>query len=227
MVLADRLEAELETTAAALGGSAAGVFAVPMDISEPASVEFAVAAAGEFLGAVDGLANVAGIVRHADPLEVPRSDWEAVFAVNVFGAYDVSRRVAAMMVAGGVHGSIVQVASEAGKVGHRDSLAYSASKAALINITRMLSLSLAAHDINVNCVCPGGMPTAMLREVADAYSPLTGVGADELFDQMTSPQLGRHPQPREVARTISYLLSDDAFMIRGQAVNVDAGDTPY
>ena len=81
------------------------------------------------------------------------------------------------MIDSGARGAIVSVASEAGKKGHIESLAYSASKAALINMTRVLSAALAPHDINVNCVCPGGVATDMLREVAVAYGKLAGQAA--------------------------------------------------
>lgn len=108
-----------------------------------------------------------------------------------------------------------------------ESLAYSASKAGLISMTRMLSETLATHDINVNCVCPGGVATPMLREVSVAYSGVTGEAPEAIFDKMVSQQLVRHLQPIEVARVVSFLLSDDAMLVRGQAVNADAGETPY
>ena len=154
-------------------------------------------------------------------------DWEKIFRVNLFGAYEVSRLVARSMIASGARGAIVSVASEAGKKGHMESLAYSASKAALINMTRVLSAVLAPHDINVNCVCPGGVATDMLREVSVAYARLVAAPPDEVFSQLISSQLQRHIEPIEVARTISFLLSDAAVIIRGQAVSADGGDTPY
>jgi len=69
--------------------------------------------------------------------------------------------------------------------------------------------------------------TDMLREVALAYGRLVDAPADEVFAMLTSTQLLRHIEPGEVARTISFLLSDDAVIIRGQAINADGGDTPY
>ena len=173
------------------------------------------------------MVNCAAIVIHSDPLEAAWADWEKIFRINLFGAYEASRLVAKSMIAAGVRGAIVNVASEAGKKGHIDSLAYSASKAALINMTRTLSTTLAPHDINVNCVCPGGVATDMLREVAIAYGQLVDATPTEVFAQLVSSQLRRHIEPEEVARTISFLLSDDALIIRGQAVNADGGDTPY
>lgn len=227
VALLDVLEAELAETAAALGGADAGVLALCVDLSDREQIRQAVVTVIEAFGGVDALANVAGIVRHSDPLEISRDDWNAVISVNNLAPYELSRAVAQHLIAAGRGGSIVNVASEAGKVGHVDSLAYSASKAALINQTRVLSAALASADINVNCVCPGGLPTPMLREVADVYAERIGQQADDIFDAMIADQIGRHIEPREVARVISFLLTDDAFAIRGQAINVDGGVTPY
>jgi NAD(P)-dependent dehydrogenase (short-subunit alcohol dehydrogenase family) len=225
IALADIRADALSQAAAEVGG--AETIAVVLDLANPASIAAAVAFAEDRLGRIDGLVNCAAIVVHADPLEVAWTDWERTFRVNLFGAYEASRLAAKSMIAKGVRGAIVSVASEAGKKGHIDSLAYSASKAALISMTRMLSATLAPHDINVNCVCPGGVATDMLREVAVAYGKLVESAPDEVFNQLISSQLQRHIEPDEVARTISFLLSDDAFLVRGQAVNADAGDTPY
>jgi NAD(P)-dependent dehydrogenase (short-subunit alcohol dehydrogenase family) len=225
VALADVRAGALDAALAAMANPQA--FAVLLDLADPASIAAAVKAAESRLGRIDGLVNCAAIVIHADPLEVGWADWEKIFRVNLFGAYEASRLVAKSMIAAGVRGSIVNVASEAGKKGHIDSLAYSASKAALINMTRTLSATLAPHDINVNCVCPGGVATDMLREVAVAYGKLVKSAPDEVFSKLVSSQLLRHIEPEEVARTISFLLSDDALIVRGQALNTDAGDTPY
>ena len=220
-VRADALDAALATM------PSADAFAVRLDLADPASIAAAIKSAQSQLGRIDGLVNCAAIVIHADPLEVGWADWERIFRVNLFGAYEASRLVAKSMIAAGVRGAIVNVASEAGKKGHIDSLAYSASKAALINMTRTLSATLAPHDINVNCVCPGGVATEMLREVAVAYGKLVDAAPDEVFPHLVSSQLVRHIEPDEVARAISFLLSDDALIVRGQALNADGGDTPY
>ena len=224
VALADIRTNALEAAAAAIGGEA---FAVRLDLAEPMSIAAALAATEATLGPLDGLVNCAAIVIHADPLETAWADWERIFRINLFGAYEASRLVARSMINSGARGAIVNVASEAGKKGHIESLAYSASKAALINMTRVLSAALSPHDINVNCVCPGGVATDMLREVAVAYGKLAGQASEDVFPQLVSSQLLRHIDPIEVARTISFLLSDDAIIIRGQAVSADGGDTPY
>lgn len=219
-----RSEALIE---AAAGVDGAQTMTIVLDLANPKSVAAAVHSAEGRFGRIDGLVNCGAIVVHADPLEAAWSDWERIFRTNLFGAYEAARLVAKSMIAKGVRGAIVNVASEAGKKGHIDSLAYSASKAALINMTRTLSASLAVHDINVNCVCPGGVATDMLREVSVAYGKLVKSAPEEVFSQLISSQLQRHVEPGEVARAISFLLSDDALLVRGQAINTDGGDTPY
>jgi NAD(P)-dependent dehydrogenase (short-subunit alcohol dehydrogenase family) len=223
VALADIRADALDAAATAVGGA----FAVRIYLADPTSIAAAIAASEAELGPLDGLVNCAAIVVHADPLETAWTDWERLFRINLFGAYETSRLVARSMIASGARGAIVNVASEAGKKGHMESLAYSASKAALINMTRILSTTLAPHDINVNCVCPGGVATDMLREAAVAYAGLAGQAPEDVFPQLVSSQLLRHIEPVEVARTISFLLSDDAIIIRGQAVSADGGDTPY
>lgn len=220
--LSDVLAEPLEATARAL---AAGWTVA--DIADEAAVEGLVAAARTGLGGLDGVANVAGIVLHHDPLAIPAADWARLFAVNATGSYLVASAVARVLVEQGTPGAIVNTASEAGKVGHVDSLAYSASKAAVISMTRTLSKALAPHDINVNCVCPGGLDTAMLREVAEVYAARTGGEPDAVLDELVAGQLGRRAEVDEVAQVVAFLLSDAARTIRGQAVNADGGDTPY
>ncbi|MFT4044128.1 MAG: SDR family oxidoreductase [Gordonia sp. (in: high G+C Gram-positive bacteria)] len=220
---ADLLVDELATVAAE--GALAGCSF--LDVGSPDSITRAVNEAAAGLGGFDGAVNVAGFARPGEPLDADWALWQRTFEINVFGSYEVARRVSAHMIADNCHGAIVNTASEAGKVGHVDSLPYSASKAAVISMTRMLSVALAPHDINVNCVCPGGMPTQMLRDVARNYAATLGGDENTLFDRLISTQLRRHTSIEEVAAIYSFLLTDAAAMIRGQAVNADAGDTPY
>ena len=124
-------------------------------------------------------------------------------------------------------GAIVNIASNAGKVGYRNMAGYNASKAAVISLTRSLSMEWVDKGINVNAVCPGGVATDMLKNVADFLGPRLGQDSGELLKTMVPQQLGRHIQPVEVGRVVAFLLSDAAEIIRGQSINVDGGDTPY
>lgn len=221
--IADVSEARIAALSAKLGCTG-GV----IDAANSASIGMAVDAAVSEFGEIDGLVNCIAIADHFPALATSRDDWRRTFEINVFGAYEAACLVARHMIARGRPGAIVQIASEAGKKGHSETLlAYSASKAAVISMTRMLSEALAEHDINVNCVCPGSVATPMLRDVARHFASMIDQSEDEIFDAMVSRQLRRHVTPIEVASVMSFLLSDAAMTIRGQAVNVDGGDTPY
>ncbi|MFC6879581.1 MULTISPECIES: SDR family NAD(P)-dependent oxidoreductase [Actinomadura] len=219
----------VEQTALAdrLGGAERGVHAIAVDLRDETSVRDAAARSVELLGGIDGLANVAGIVKMAPALDHERPLWEDQFAVNVFGPFDLARLVVRHMIEQGVAGAVVNVASEAGKQGHPGMIAYNASKAAVINWTRVAAAEWAPHGINVNCVCPGGVATAMLHQVADNHARGSETDAASFFEIMSNEQLGRHIDPTEVASVISFLLTDRVQAVRGQSVNVDGGGSPY
>lgn len=205
----------------------ASLFKVQCDLGNKESIEDAFESSLAHFGAIDGVVNNAAIVRRGDPLDLTWDDWTATMSVNLYGAFELARLAARSMIEKGLAGSIVSVSSEAGKKGHTQSLSYGASKAALISMTRILAASWAPNNINVNCICPGGVGTEMLWAAAANYARLSGEKVEDVFPHLRSSQLKRHITPEEVARTISFLLSDDAMIIRGQAVNTDGGDTPY
>lgn len=201
--------------------------ALKLDVTDRGSLEDAIARTIEALGRLDGWVNNAGALRMAAASDVTPEDWDAQLAVNVSGLFAACQAAGREMIRSGHGGSIVNVASNAGKVGYPNMAAYNASKAAVISLTRSLSSEWAPHRINVNAVCPGGVDTPMLRGVAEWLSPRMGIAPDRLHEQMKPRQLDRHVQPIEVGRVVAFLLSDQAAIIRGQAVNVDGGDTPY
>ena len=105
--------------------------------------------------------------------------------------------------------------------------AYNATKAAVINLTRSLASEWAKDNVNVNAVCPGSVATPMLREVAEQLASEGKGDAATLFAGMVPAQLGRHVTPIEIGRVVAFLLTDAAHIIRGQAINLDGGETPY
>lgn len=226
VTMADLRQAEVEQAAGELDPGSERTLAQGSDITETKDVERLVQVTVERFGRLDGLVNNAGTVVLDPAWEATEADWARQFTVNVTGAFLCAQAVGRhLRTSGG--GAIVNVASNCGKVGYPNMVAYNASKAAVINLTRSLAVEWADADINVNAVCPGGVDTAMLAEVADWLEPRLGVPSEELLAGMGPAQLGRHVQPKEVGRVIAFLLSDDARIIRGQAINVDAGDTPY
>jgi len=213
-------------TAAAVEARGRRALALSLDVTDRASLEAAGARTLETYGRLDGWVNNAGVLRMNAALDVSAEDWEAEIRVNAGGLFAGCQAAARAMASRG-GGSIVNVASNAGKVGYPNMAVYNASKAAVISLTRSLAAEWADRGINVNAVCPGGVDTPMLRGVAEWLAPRLGLSADALHAQMTPKQMGRHVQPIEVGRVVAFLLSDRACIIRGQAINVDGGDTPY
>ncbi len=197
------------------------------DVTDPASRLAAVDEVVNQLGSYDALVNNAGVLRMSSALETAAEDFALELAVNTQALLDCCRAAAGHWQARGRGGAIVNVASNAGKVGYPDMAAYNASKAAVISLTRTLSTEWAEHGINVNAVCPGGVATEMLRDVARWAGGRTGEDPEEVLATIVPRQLGRHIRPIEVGRVIAFLLSEQATIIRGQAINVDGGDTPY
>lgn len=207
---------------------AAGRRALPLvlDVTDRATVSGAIARTLETFGRLDGWVNNAGFIRMDAACDIRPEDWQAHMAVNVNGLFACCQLAAEAMIARG-GGAIVNIASNAGKVGYRNMAAYNASKAAVISLTRSLSQEWAEHNINVNAVCPGGVDTPMLLGVAEWITARNGGDPRELVKVMKPNQMTRHIQPVEVGRVVAFLLSEHAVIIRGQSINVDGGDTPY
>lgn len=223
VVMIDLAKDTVVKSAEAVSTSAAGqIVSAAADVSDKDAVEAAFKVAEDQLGQLDGLVNNAGVIRMGAAAESTTEDWVLQMNVNVLGVANCCnafRKHAA-------GGSIVNIASNAGKVGYPNMAAYNASKAAVINLTRTLAAEW-APEINVNAVCPGGVLTPMLEHVADKVAVKIGQDAQELLSTMVPAQLNRHIQPREVGEVVAFLLSDAAAIIRGQSINVDGGDTPY
>jgi NAD(P)-dependent dehydrogenase (short-subunit alcohol dehydrogenase family) len=178
-------------------------------------------------GALNGLVNNAGVFLPEPSLEMTKKNIQQQFSVNVIGVLMSCQAAARIMMAQDSGGRIVNIASNAGKVGFPGYVAYSASKAAVINLTQTLAKEWAPYSINVNAVCPGGVDTPMLRSVSEHIAGKTGEEAEEIFQRLLPPQLGRHVQPYEIGQVVAFLLSDQAQIIRGQSISIDGGETPY
>lgn len=213
--------------AARVDGSGRRTLALAVDVTDEDAVRAAVQATVERFGALDGLVNNAGTITMNAAWDASAEEWRRHLEVNVTGSFVCAQAVGRHMKASG-GGRIVNVSSNAGKVGYPNMAAYNASKAAVISLTRSLATEWAADGINVNAVCPGGVDTPMLAQVAEWLSPRLGAPADELLSGMGASGLGgRRIRPEEVGRVIAFLLSEDAVIIRGQSISVDGGDTPY
>jgi meso-butanediol dehydrogenase/(S,S)-butanediol dehydrogenase/diacetyl reductase len=213
-------------TAQIISDTGQRALACSLDVTQRDQIEGAIARAVETFGRVDGWVNNAGVVKMDSALDtsIQDSDWQ--FRVNVSGLFLCCQLAAKQMRETG-GGAIVNIASNAGKVGYNNMAAYNASKAAVINLTRSLSNEWAEYNINVNAVCPGGVNTPMLLSVAEFYASRFGGDPHEMVKTFKPKQLAHRIEPIQVGRVVAFLLSDDAYIIRGQSINIDGGDTPY
>ena len=224
VIMLDRDGEKLFATAEKVEALSDGtILSFATDVTELGTVHAAFNSASDRLGPLDGLVNNAGIIRMGAASESTEEDWLSQMNVNVMGVVNCCNTFREYS---GNTGSIVNIASNAGKVGYPNMAAYNASKSAVINLTRTLAAEW-APGINVNAVCPGGVLTPMLQHVADVVGSKIAENPDELIATMVPAQLNRHIQPREVGKVVAFLLSDEATIIRGQSINVDGGDTPY
>jgi 2-hydroxycyclohexanecarboxyl-CoA dehydrogenase len=178
----------------------------------------AAAALAEELGAVDVLVNNAGWDRVMPFLETDPELWERVVRVNLLGPIGVSHAFAHGM-AERRRGRIVNVASDAGRVGSSGEVVYSAAKGGVIAFTKGLARELARYSVNVNCVCPGPTDTPMLEI-------FQGERGRQIIDAMVKAvPFRRLAQPDEIAAAVAFLVSDDAAYITGQTLSVSGGLT--
>ncbi|HVB77039.1 MAG TPA: SDR family NAD(P)-dependent oxidoreductase [Candidatus Nitrosotalea sp.] len=175
------------------------------------------------LGRLDHVVSAAGVVAVMPFMELTPEAWERLFAVNVTGTFFTLQAAARVMVAAGRGGSMVSLASLAGRLGRPQYSHYAASKAAVISLSRSAAAAL-APSIRVNCVCPGIIATPMWEQLDRESAMRFDRASGETFERaVAEAPLGRAGTPEEVSDLILYLLSDAARYITGQAIQVDGG----
>lgn len=186
---------------------------VKADVSKRADVERVVQATLDRFGKIDILVNNAGIHDGAPFTEESEEMWQRLFQVNVMGTVLPSQAVVPEMMKR-KKGKIVHISSKAAVVGEPYHAAYSASKGAILALTRCLAIELAPYKITVNAVCPGPTYTDMLLGATDAAQ------REELT---ASAPLGRLGQPEDIAGAVLYLASEESDWCTGQTLSVDGG----
>lgn len=212
--------------------TAAGGVALPLvvDVTRKAAVEEMIQETVQRLGPLTIAVNNAGIVRIATLLETDEATWDAIMNVNAKGTLFCAQAAARQMIEQGRGGRIVNNASAAGKMapGKNPLGAYSASKHAVIGLTKQMAMEWAEHGILVNAVCPGIVDTPMWDQIDRAVAKRQGVPIGTVKAQMAaSVPIGRIEQPEDVANLVAFLVSADADYITGQAFNVCGGRIPY
>ena len=205
-------EAAGRMAAAALSGSA-----VAVDVGDAASVASAVQATLQATPAIDILINNAGITGPNDKLwDYPLEAWKDVFTVNVHGVFHCCRAVVPLMRARN-YGRIVNIASVAGKEGNPNASAYSASKAAVIGLTKSLGKELADTGIRVNCVTPAAVRTPLFAQMTQQH-----------VDYMLSKiPLGRFGEPDEIAALVAWLATEECSFSTGAVFDLSGGRATY
>ncbi len=193
----------------ASGGEA---FAIQADVSNADSVKAMVDQTLETFGSIDILVNNAGITRDNLLMRMKDDEWDDVININLKGVFLCTKGVTRQMMRQRA-GKIVNVASIVGVSGNPGQANYVAAKAGVIGFTKTVAKELASRNINVNAVAPGFITTDM----TDALN-------EEMKNQMlTAIPLGKLGSPTDVAKTVAFLLSDDAAYITGQTIHVDGG----
>ncbi|MEV7617489.1 glucose 1-dehydrogenase [Streptomyces sp. NPDC089799] len=197
---------------------------VRLDVSREEDWAAAVAAAKEaFGGRIDGLVNNAGILRFNELVNTPLAEFQQIVQVNQVGAFLGIKNVAPEIEAAG-GGTIVNTSSYTGLTGMAFVGSYAATKAAIVGLTRVAALELAARNIRVNAMCPGAVDTPMANPALldpDGPSAEATEAMAELYRKVVP--LGRAGLPAEVARLALFLTSEDSSYITGQPFVIDGG----
>ncbi len=211
VVICDLLE-EVSASAEELRSEGATILPLQVDITNIEAVESMVKTTIEKLGSVDILVNNAGIVRDALLVRMKESDWDAVIAVNLKGAFNCTKTVALPMMKQ-KSGKIVSIASVMGLIGNVGQANYSASKAGIIGLTKSAAKELGRRGINVNAVAPGYIVSKMTESLPENEKK-------KILDFIPLGLLG---YPEDVANVVAFLVSESARYITGQVIQVDGG----
>ena len=221
VAIGDLLPETAAATAAEIVANGGVAWSGDLDISNSKSTATFVNTALTQFGQIDILINNAGlIVSETTVLDCNEDDWDKTFAINVRGTYLMSRAVLPGMIKRR-KGSIVNLGSAAGLAARKRMAAYSASKGAIISLTRAMAADHGLDGIRVNCICPGPTMTPAFKQYLEAAA-----NPEELRRRRESEQmLGRLGEPDDIAQAAVFLASDEAAWITGTAMPVDGGST--
>lgn len=218
VILADVLDSQGEAEAERQRGDGLAVEYVHLDVSQPSDWSAAVAAAEASHGPVDTLVSNAGVGSYSGVVDCSDEEWARVIGVNQTGVfYGMRAVIPSMRRAGG--GAIVNIASIFGLNGAADYIAYVASKAAVIGMTKSAALTYGDDDIRVNAICPGVVDTPMLAEELETMTE------DGLNEMLASQPIHRRGVPKDISNGVLYLASEASSYVTGTTLIIDGGFT--
>ncbi|GGJ35005.1 SDR family NAD(P)-dependent oxidoreductase [Streptomyces brasiliensis] len=214
VVVTDINEVTAKETAEGIGNGAIGI---RTDVTSRESVDAMVEEVVRKFGRVDVLVNNAGWDKASTFLDSDPADWDRVMQINLYGVLNTCKSVLPLM-AEAKSGSVVNLGSDAGRVGSSGEAVYSAAKGGVIAFTKAIAREVARYQINVNCVCPGPTDTALFASIGGDDPKLR----EALTRAIPFRRLGR---PEDLANAVAFLASNEAGYITGQTVSVSGGLT--
>lgn len=214
VVVSDMNEAAARDTADALGGASIGLLA---DVTDRAGVKAMVESVRERFGRIDVLVNNAGWDKAAPFVDSDPADWDKVIQINLYGVLNTCHAVLPIMAAQG-HGAVVNIGSDAGRVGSSGEAVYSAAKGGIIAFTKSAARELARNQVRVNCICPGPTDTPLFASMGGDNPKLR----EALIKAIPFRRLA---QPSDLANAVAFYASDEAAFITGQTISVSGGLT--
>jgi 2-hydroxycyclohexanecarboxyl-CoA dehydrogenase len=192
-----------------------GAVAIGVDVTDRQAVQAMADQVVQLFGRIDVLVNNAGWDKASPFVDSEPGDWDRAIAVNLYGVLHTCKAVLPIMAAQG-SGAVVNLGSDAGRVGSSGEAVYSAAKGGVIAFTKSLAREMARRQVRVNCVCPGPTDTALFASFA----------GPKLREALTKAiPFRRLGQPADVANVVAFLASDEASFVTGQTVSVSGGLT--
>ena len=214
VAVTDVNETTAKETADEIGAPAV---AIPTDVTSRASVEAMAGEVRQHFGRIDILVNNAGWDKVGPFVDSDPAEWDRIIQINLYGVLNTCRTILPVMVEQGF-GSVVNIGSDAGRVGSSGEAVYSAAKGGIIAFSKSLAREMARAHITVNCVCPGPTDTALFASVGGDSPGLR----DALIRAIPFRRLG---QPHDIANAVAFLASAEANFITGQTLSVSGGLT--
>jgi len=226
IIAVDIQKEKLKETQAMVEGIGRRCMTAVADVRDEKAVNEAVKRGIEAFGQIDILVNGAGIPNASMIVDLHENEWDRVMDINAKGVFLFCKAVARHMIDKGIKGKIVNISSQAGKLGEVATGVYCCSKAAVSMLTQVLGLELAPYRINVNAVCPGPTDTHIMQDVFKDRAPLKGMTPEEYEKEWYEViPLGRLCKPTEVSELIAFLASDISAYMTGVSVTMAGGMT--